>query len=633
MRARTALAGTTLALLTLLWTAPAALAADESDTPNAAAATSTESAPGESGAGQAEGSTQRRVQQPEPTTTREREPEPTPTTRPTPTTTREPQPTPTRPAPTTTKQPAPSVSTLPAPVATTTTSAPANAIVAPKAALSLSPKTVRPGESVTATVDCQNSQQQSLVGDGVNFNGNSARIDQNTTVGNHTVTLVCANGPETVRATDTFQVTKDPNGQPLKASLALSPKTVRPGYSIDSGAVCQGGRVESLRGDGVRFNGTTGWVDQNASDGDHSVTLVCGNGQNRDTVTDRFRVDRAGGNNGELRATLKVSPRTVRQGDAIWANGECINGQQQALFGDDVNFNGDRGWVNDNAREGDHRVTRVCVNGGKREEATDTFRVIRGDGDGPGGNGPRDPWLSDRSGYEGDAIDVSVRCNDNRARLTSDVLDDITLNGGHRGDRGDRMNRLTGTTHVDRHAHKGWGKVTISCDGHSETTWFHVLRDRGDHDRYLSLSPGYGHRGDAIDVNVGCDWSVGDLESDVLDDIEVDHDGKDWRYSGVTHVRDDAEPGEHTIRIRCGNDTLEEDFFVKGDGDRDGDGGDGDGGSAGGGDTVSVYPQGAPETGGGPAVNNSAAMFALGMAGLTGAAGVGSASVRRGVRR
>ncbi|WP_156934630.1 hypothetical protein [Pseudonocardia spinosispora] len=629
MRARTALAGTTLALLTLLWTAPAALAADESDTPGAAAATSTESAPGESGGGQAEGSAQRqRVQQPEPTTTREREPEPTPTTRPTPTTTNRPEPTPTR---TTTKQPAPSVSTLPAPVATTTTSAPANAIIAPKASLSLSPKTVRPGETVTANVSCQNSQQQSLVGDGVNFNGNSARIDDNTSVGNHTVTLVCANGPETVRATDSFQVAKDPNSQPLKASLALSPKTVRPGYSIDSGAVCQGGRVQSLQGDSVRFSGTTGWVDQNAGEGDHSVTLVCSNGRQTDTATDRFRVDRAGGNDGKLRATLKVSPRTVRQGDAIWANGECINGRQDGpLRGDDVSFNGDRGWVNDNAREGDHRVTRVCVNGNDRAEATDTFRVIRGDGGGPGGRGPRDPWLSDRSGYEGDAIDVSVRCNDNRARLESDVLDDITLDGRRGG--GDGMNRLTGTTHVNRHANKGWGKVTISCDGNRETTWFHVLRDRGDHDRYLSLSPGYGHRGDAIDVNVGCDWSVGDLDSDVLDDIDVDHDGKDWRYSGVTHVRDDAEPGEHTIRIRCGNDTLEEDFFVQGDGDHDGDGGDGDGGSAGGGDTVSVYPQGAPETGGGP-INNSAAMFTLGLAGMTGAAGVGSASARRGVRR
>ena len=116
---------------------------------------------------------------------------------------------------------------------------------------------------------------------------------------------------------------------------------------------------------------------------------------------------------------------------------------------------------------------------------------------------------------------------------------------------------------------------------------FWVLDDRN-HGEYLDLDPSFGHRGDEIDVYVSCDDSVGRLESDVLDDIEVSrYDGHGWRYRATTHVEDDADSGEHTVRIRCGDDTLEESFFVQGDGD-----------SPGGGDQVTVYPKGAPETGG-----------------------------------
>jgi len=158
-----------------------------------------------------------------------------------------------------------------------------------------------------------------------------------------------------------------------------------------------------------------------------------------------------------------------------------------------------------------------------------------------------------------------------------------------------------------------------------------VLSDRDDHDSWLSLDPAYGHRGDDVDIRVGCDRYVGRAESDALDDIDLDQDSRSRRYSGTTHVSDDASPGEHTVRVKCGDDTLEESFFVQGDGDHNGDGG-----VAGGGDQVSVYPQGAPETGGGPVPGTDGgsgawAVVALGIAGVTGAAmaGAGSALARR----
>lgn len=625
MRARSALVASTLALLTLIWTAPAALAADGGDNGGdngGSSPTTTAQAPADSGSGshqRGSGDNSRSDSGGgrhggEPNTDKPTPPEP---------------PTSTPAAPPTSSKPVPAP--LPVPVK------PAPAIVAPKAFLSVTPKTVRPGDTVIADARCESSTLVSVVGQGVTFQGTRARVDQNTAEGAHQVTLTCANGPEQVTATDSFTVTHDPNGQPLKASLAVSPKTVRPGDRFETGARCRGGRVDSLRGDGVQINGTSGQVDQNAGDGTHTITLTCTNGVRTDTATDQLQVDRRGGGPGgpggpgdDGQATLWLSPKVVRQGDVIYANGGCGRGQQQGLFGDDVNFRGRQGWVSDNAREGDHTVTRVCLIGPpngpgprpqylKRVEATDHFRVIRGDGPG-GGPGPRDFWLSDRSGYRGDSIDVSVRCRDDRARLDSDVLDDVTL-------RRDGS-RLTGTTHVRGRVDEGWHRVTVSCDGNSRSTGFWLLRDRGDHDEYLDLDPAYGRPGDSIDVHVGCDSRVGSLDSRVLDDIDLDHDGRPWRYAGTTHVRDDAEPGEHTVRVRCGGDTFEVNFFVQ-EGHDGGGLGEDDGGTPGGGNDVTVYPSGAPETGGGPVGDNQSGPLAFGLLALAGLIGTGLAQIVR----
>lgn len=572
MRGRTFLAGTTLTLLTLLWSAPAALAApsDQDDPKPPPSAAPARPAPQQS--------SDQGQEQPVP------KPQPNPAQEPKPS---EPPP---KPLPKPVEQPKPSP-------------APAPAIVAPRASLSVSPKTVRPGEFVVASPRCDNSTLKSLTGDGVSFSGNRARVDQGAADGTHTVTLVCANGPEEARATDSFTVERTGNGQPVKASLAVSPTQVRPGETVNSGAACQGGRIESLTGDQVRFNGTSGRVDDNAREGDHGITLVCANADKRDTATASFRVSRNGPGGGDPKAHLSLSPRVVKQGDYLYANGYCENGSEDALIGDDVTFRGDRGWVHDDAREGEHTVRRICRNGPKTDVATDTFRVVRGDV--WNGEGPRDFWLSDRSGYHGDEVFASVRCRDDRARLESDALDDITL-------RRDGS-RLTGTTHVSGDAHYGWNRVTVYCDGHSDSMGFWVNRDR-DHEKYLDLDPAYGHRGDEIEVNVGCDWSVGRVESDALDDIDLDQDGRPWRYHGTTHVSDDAEPGEHSVRVRCGDDTLEETFFVRGSDDNDND----NDASPDGGEYVSVYPRGGVETGGGPVPGSPAGVLALGLTGVTG---------------
>jgi hypothetical protein len=597
MRARTAVAGTTLALLALLWSAPTALAEEVGQ----GRAISTAAAPGDDQGNDDQGNDNAGRQATTPTTKPKPEPEP-------------------EPAPVTTKTPSPVP--LPSPQPTKQQEIP---VPQPKASLSLNPGKVKPGDSFSINAQCDVGQP-SLSAQGAAVSGGTGQVAANTPDGTYTVTLTCTNGPNKGTATAKFTVAKDnppPGFAPVKASLGVSPKTVAPGGEISANPHCEGGSVESIIGDEVRFNDNSGRVDEHAREGDHSVTLTCANGPNqKETARDTFRVDRkAGPGLGDPKAHLSVSPKVVRQGDNIYANGYCENSQQQALSGDDVRFKGDRGWVDDNAREGDHTVTRVCEIDGKRDVATDTFRVERGDGGGDG-DGPRDFSLSDRSGYRGDEIDVSVRCREDRARLDSDVLDDITL---HRDGR-----RLTGTTHVERNADYGWHRVTVNCDGHSKNVGFYVLRDR-DHERYLDLDPGYGHRGDTIDVHAGCDWSVSELDGDgVLEDIDLDHNGRPWRYAGTTHVLADAKPGEHTIRIRCGDDWLEKDFFVKGDGDSDHD----DGGSAGGGDTVSVYPKGAPETGGGPVRDSDpVGVTTLGLVGLAGAAGAGTYLVRRGVRR
>ncbi|WP_028924777.1 hypothetical protein [Pseudonocardia acaciae] len=604
MRGRTLLASTTLALLTVVWSAPAALAApNDSEEPKPPAS----SAPARPHTQQQPGAD-----------TETPAPKPAPKPAEQPKTTEAPKPSEAKPLPAPVQKPSPAPS-----------SAPAIAIPEPKATLTVSPKSVKQGESITADAKCENGQVSSLRAPDVSFAGNSGKVADNARVGARTVTLVCVNGSKRADATDSFEiVAKDGTGTgDVRASLAVSPKSVRPGGTINANPRCETGRVDSLSAADVSFGGNTGRVSDRAPEGERTVTLTCVDGAKRGTATDTFRVDRNGlPGIGEPKAYLAVSPRVVKQGEIIYANGYCLESTQVALFGDGVSFRGNRGYVDDNAREGDHTVTRICRSGAKEDRATDTFRVDRGGG--WPGTGPADFWMSDRSGYRGDSVDVSVRCRDNNARLESNALDDITL-------RRDGS-RLTGTTHVERNADYGWHRVTVYCDGHSTTAGFWVNREHGDHDRYLTLKPGSGHRGDSIDVYVGCDRSLGRLESDVLDDIDLDRKGRgSFRWSGTTHVEDDADRGEHTVKIRCGDDTLEETFFVRGDDDKDDDGGDGgDGGGPSGGDYVTVYPKGGVETGGGPA-GGSAGLVALGLTGVTGAGmpGAGSARGRRGERR
>jgi hypothetical protein len=223
---------------------------------------------------------------------------------------------------------------------------------------------------------------------------------------------------------------------------------------------------------------------------------------------------------------------------------------------------------------------------------------------------------------------VSVRCTGDRAFLRSDVLRDVTL-------RRDG-NRLTGRTHVEDRADFGRGWVRVECGGGDRfdyDTRFRVLRDRGE-EEFLDLDPAFGERGDEVDVTVQCRSGVGELRSDVLEDIRLDRNGRSsTRFRGTTHVEDDAERGEHTVSVRCGDRTLAEEFFVKGDsapGDSDGrdsDPGDKgpDSGGADGGDQTSVYPVGAPETGGGPVGGDLGGVPTLGLSGMVGAAASGSA--------
>lgn len=497
----------------------------------------------------------------------------------------------------------------------------------PTAFLSLSPSSVKPGGTFAANVTCGNGTQQQLSGDGVTFSGTTGTVVQNASDGIHTVTLVCANATKRATATAALQVLRDDQTEPdPHLNFAVKPRQVSPGDEINFVGGCPSGWQQSVNADGVDVRGDGGRVRDDASEGIHNATLVCLKTDKRLTANATFFVTAKGGQGGD---TLSVSPRRVRQGDRIDFNGSCRDGRQQYLTADDVDISGRSGTVRDNARLGDHEARRSCLHGNGTQVVTDHFEVIPGDNNGPG-DGPRDFWLSDRSGYRGDSVDVSVRCRDNRAQLDSDALEDITP-------RRDGS-RLTGTTHVVNHVGNGWHRVTVSCDGRSISRGFLVLSDRRDHDEYLSVDPGYGERGDEVDIRVGCDWSVGRVESNALDDIDVDHDGRPWRYSGSTHVSNDADSGEHTVRVRCGDHTLEESFFVKGD---HGGGSDGnsDEGSPDGGEQVSVYPVGAPETGGGPltggASGGSSALVALGLLGGTGAtaAGVGSALSGREARR
>jgi len=615
MRIRTVLAGALLALLAAAWTAPVALAAEtnEGSVPNPRSSSSQRLAVStddqDSGSGNAGGTKEQSPrpssEPPKPANPPKPVEQPAPAIPVDPPKPVDPVKPPTQPVPPPPVGPRPPVEGKPIPAD-------------PIAHLSLTPNTVKAGETVHANASCDNGTRNSLTGDAVSFSDLEGTVSQGASEGNHTVTLVCVNTSKRNTATATFQVVKrnDPGGPGLHPSLVVSPKEVKPGDEIQFNGGCPNGRQQTLTADGVDIHGNSGTVRQDAREGGHTATRVCVEGNRTESATDTFQVVTRGEPGGD---TLSVSPKVVHQGDTIYFNGGCRNGRQQSLDAEGVDVRGRIGRVHDDARLGEHTARRTCFHGNVVESVSDTFRVIPGDGNAPG-DGPRDFWLSDRSGYRGDSVDVSVRCRDNWARLESDALEDTTL----RRDGG----RLTGSTRVVDHVSNGWHRVTVSCDGHSDSQGFWVLSDRGDHDRYLSVDPGYGHRGDEVDIHVGCDWSVGRVESDALDDIDLDEDGRPWRHSGTTHVSDDAQPGEHTVRVRCGDDTIEESFFVQGDGDRQGDND-----SAGGGEQVSVYPVGAPETGGGPAAEaagGSAALWtvaAIGLTGITGAAMIGTGPV------
>jgi hypothetical protein len=241
MRGRTLLAHgipcfVTLALLALVWSAPAARAApdglerpvSEQDNPDPVTETpKPKPVPEPTTTTPAPKPLPKPVEPPSSATTPTPQPVPAPTTT-TPTPQPVPAPTTTEPTPRPRPRPGchggsepwegselcrhrgstrtPALKPLPRPVAPPSSPAPPIApIAAPRAALTVAPKTVRPGEFVTATPRCDGAMVKSLTGDGVTFNGNRARIDMSTE-GSHTVTLVCTNGPQEARATDSFTV-------------------------------------------------------------------------------------------------------------------------------------------------------------------------------------------------------------------------------------------------------------------------------------------------------------------------------------------------------------------------------------------------------------------------------------------
>jgi hypothetical protein len=316
------------------------------------------------------------------------------------------------------------------------------------------------------------------------------------------------------------------------------------------------------------------------------------------------------------RAELSV-PGSVLPGDTFSVQARCKDGQVEHLSSDngDVNINGERGRVSDDARPGRFTVELTCKGPGGEAKATASSSIKEGRGDG-GRDGRAWLDLSPNSGERGDEVDVEAFCpGRGDARLEADGLDDVRL---HRDGW-----KLTGKTHVERNADYGRTHATVICEnGDRAHDGFYVRHD-DDIAEFIDLDPGHGKRGDEIDVYVQCNDNdhVGRLEFDVLEDIDLDRDGR--YYHGTAKVTGDAENGEHAVKVKCGGDWLEKEFFVHGDGE-----------SSDGGDQTSVYPKGAPETGGGPAQAPLGAL-ALGLTGVVGAgaAGAGQVAERRAARR
>lgn len=400
--------------------------------------------------------------------------------------------------------------------------------------------------------------------------------------------------------------------QPPTAALQVSPDEVEPGKQFVATATCSAGSDAELAADDVSFAGTTGTVDPGAKPGTTiTVTLTCTNADGSDEATDTVKVREPAGQPSPAAkqavgpASVSVDPGERRPGQRFEIDFACPAGgngtttmtADPASVVFDADLEGGR--VKDGAPSGTVTVTLTCPNGDK---ATDTLRVVD----------DRKPYLDldPNDGYRNDKIEVEAYCPGTAdAKLNSPVLDDIVL-------KRDGDNILRGKTRVEDDAEYGDSFAEVLCKGGEKPTDdFYVLEHRKSD---LDLDPAFGKRGDEIKVFVVCDFTVGRLESDVLEDVEVKRDDDDpkWRYRGRTTVLSDAKEGEHTVKIKCGDDYLDEEFFVIVNGDAEG------------GTQVTVYPKGAPQTGGGPAGTGPGG--ALGLAGLTGFA---TLPARRAVHR
>lgn len=389
------------------------------------------------------------------------------------------------------------------------------------------------------------------------------------------------------------------------ASISLNPRSVLPGATFVATTGCGvEGATASLAAApaGISFDKATGRVDGNARPGAYVITLTCDNGGETDVDTAELQVEEAAPKPPEVDASLSVNPDERKPGERFTVDFTCPPGgglttltAKPGVLDFDDDLRG--GEVDENAPSGDVELTLTCPN---NDKATDRLKVVDGK------NAYLD--LDPNDGYRDDKIEVEAYCPGTAdAKLNSPVLDDITLTR-------DGDNILRGKTRVEDDAEYGdsFGEV-LCAGGERPKDAFYVLEHRRPD---LDLDLAFGKRGDDVRVYVICDFTVGTLESDVLGDIEVKRDDDDppWRYRGTTEVVSDAKDGEHTVRIRCGDDILEEQFFVYSDGD------------AKGGTQVTVYPKGAPQTGGGPVGGPAGA---LGPAGMTGFATVPARRVQR----
>lgn len=399
-----------------------------------------------------------------------------------------------------------------------------------------------------------------------------------------------------------------------KATLSLSPDSVVPGGSF--GAVADCGVPDlapELSGDGVSFSGLTGTVSKDAEPGTITIKAVCKNGDGSSEAGAPLTVLAAAPADPPAQqkqfqvgnADLVVSPDERRRGEPFDIAITCPPSPKEIQLTADPGFvtiDGDLegGKVIDDANA-EGKVVTFTLTCGDGTTDSDTLKIVD----------ERDAYLDldPNEGYRDDKIEVEAYCPGTAdAKLNSPALDDIVL-------KRDGDDILRGKTRVEDDAKFGDSFAQVLCAGGERPADEFFVKEHRKPD--LDLDPAFGKRGDEIKVFVICDVTVGMLESDVLTDVEVSRDDDDpmWRYRGKTTVVSDAAEGEHTVKIKCGDDYLEEDFFVIVNGEGTG------------GTQVTVYPKGAPQTGGGP-VGAPAGM--LGLAGMTGFA---TLPARRTVRR